>query len=345
MTPKRFTDAIHIGTGEFAFCLGARTIADTRPPNGFRDIGNVDVYQLKVENETVQREGAYRGKKSVDAQFSIKQGLEYLFRCDELTKDNLLVLAMGTDLGNNARGAYADTAADVMAFTALAPSDTRYWYDLTVSDVETTHLTSAILFAGTPVSGTTQDTGDTFTKNAHGLANGDRVILISLTTTTGASLLTPYFVVGSTTNTFQLSATAGGSALALTTNGTFTYLAALVEDTDYELDTEIGRVRTLSAVETNLYAFLTAAAITSADASYMKSITPLEEASFEGMGRFLMFHAADNALAWDHRNFSCTITGTNFGESTGKAVTTFDFIVRVTDVRGALFTAKRAIND
>lgn len=344
-TPKRFTEAIHIGTGEFAFCSGAKTLAEARPPAGFRDVGNVDVYQLQVENETVQREGAYRGKKAVDASFSIKQGLQYLFRCDELTKDNLLILAMGEDAGDNARGAYTDQAGDVMAFTAGSPSDSRYWYDLLVSTVEATHLTSALIFAGAPVSATTQDTGDTFTDVAHGLANGDRVILVTLVTTTGATILVPYFAVGVTADTFQLSATAGGAALALTTDGTATYLAALTEDTDYEIDLEVGRIRTLTAVVTNLYSYLTSAAITSADDTYMKAVTPLEQASIQGVGRFLAFHAADEQLTWEHRNFTCSITPTNFAESTGKAPAMFDFIVRVTDLRGKIFTAKRAIND
>jgi len=52
------------------------------------------------------------------------------------------------------------------------------------------------------------------TWNSHGLANGDRVVL---TTTgalpTGLTAGTAYYVVSSTTNTFQLAATANGSAI------------------------------------------------------------------------------------------------------------------------------------
>lgn len=65
-----------------------------------------------------------------------------------------------------------------------------------------------------------QDTGDTVTLYNHGLSNNDVVRFSSITSTTGISINTDYYVVNSTTNTFKLSSTEGGSALALTTNGT-----------------------------------------------------------------------------------------------------------------------------
>ena len=344
-SPKRFVDAIHIGTGEFSFCLGATTVAGTRPPNGFRDVGNVDVYQLQIENETFQREGAYRGKKSVDAKFSIKQSLSYLFRMDELTKDNLTVVLMGEDAAtNNARGALTN-ALVTLPFTAGTPSSSKLWYDLVSAGALATHLISALVFGGTPQAATTAAAGDTFTDNAHGLANGDRVILTQITTTTGISTNTPYFVVGATTNTFQLALTAGGAAIDLTGDGSVEYLAAAVEDTSFELDTEAGRIRLLTVYDEDLFVFVTGPEITSASAEYMEFITPLQNASFEGFGRFMAFHAADEALTWDHRDFSCTITPQNFAESTGKSPGMFDFLVTITGTRGRVGTAKRAIND
>ena len=345
MTPKRFTDAIHIGTAEFSFALGANVLADTRPPNGFRDVGNVDVYQLQITNETYQREGSYRGKRSVDASYSIKQGLKYLIRCDELTKDNLLMVIMGEDLSDNARAALTESAADVMAFTALIPSESRFWYDLLVAGEQQTNLASVLVFGGTPIAATTQDAGDTFTKTSHGLANGDRVILVTLVTTTGATVLVPYFVVGATTDTFQLSATAGGAALTLTTDGTATYLTALTENMDFQADIEIGRVRFLTAQTGNAYCYLTGAAITSADDAYAKSISPLAQASFNGFGRLVIFDARTEEKTWEHRDFSCSITPSNNAESTGKTAAMFDFIVEITHTRGRLFAAKRTIND
>lgn len=67
---------------------------------------------------------------------------------------------------------------------------------------------------------TFQDTGDTVTLNAHNLSAGEVVRFGTITTTTGISINTDYYVVNPTTNTFQVAAAPGGSALALTTNGT-----------------------------------------------------------------------------------------------------------------------------
>ena len=78
---------------------------------------------------------------------------------------------------------------------------------------------------GAATACTFQDTGDTVTCNGHGLLDGDEVQFATIVTTTGISIDTTYYVVSSTANTFQVSATYGGGALALTTNGTGTFTA------------------------------------------------------------------------------------------------------------------------
>jgi len=57
---------------------------------------------------------------------------------------------------------------------------------------------------------------DTFTLNAHGYSDGDIVIFTSLGTVTGITTTDNYFIVGSATNTFQVSLSLGGSAVDLT---------------------------------------------------------------------------------------------------------------------------------
>lgn len=59
---------------------------------------------------------------------------------------------------------------------------------------------------------------DTITENAHGLQDGDPVVLSNSggALPTGLSAATTYFVVGATANTFQLSTTLGGSAVNIT---------------------------------------------------------------------------------------------------------------------------------
>jgi hypothetical protein len=60
-------------------------------------------------------------------------------------------------------------------------------------------------------------------------AVGDRIVLSSLTSTTGIAINTTYYVITApSSTTFTLSATSGGSALTLTTNGSAT-IARLVE--------------------------------------------------------------------------------------------------------------------
>jgi hypothetical protein len=82
----------------------------------------------------------------------------------------------------------------------------------------TTNSTNARTLLGS--SATLTDAGDTVTINGHGQAAGTAVQLANLTSTTGVSNAVEYYVVNPTTNTFQLAATKGGAALALTTNGT-----------------------------------------------------------------------------------------------------------------------------
>lgn len=81
-----------------------------------------------------------------------------------------------------------------------------------------------LLKMGNGVTGavTFQDSGDTVTKNAHGLLDGDIVRFSVITTTTGIVIDTDYYVRDASTNTFKLAATEGGAALALTTDGSGT---------------------------------------------------------------------------------------------------------------------------
>jgi hypothetical protein len=78
---------------------------------------------------------------------------------------------------------------------------------------------------GTAVGTPTADAGtDTFTLNSHGLANNAVVYFTNSggALPTGVSALTKYYIVNTATNTFQISATRGGSVLNFTTNGTGT---------------------------------------------------------------------------------------------------------------------------
>jgi hypothetical protein len=68
------------------------------------------------------------------------------------------------------------------------------------------------------------DAGDLVTATAHGFRVGDPIIFTSITSTTGIVKNTNYWVINANTNDFQVANTYGGAAIALTTNGSGTYL-------------------------------------------------------------------------------------------------------------------------
>ncbi len=74
----------------------------------------------------------------------------------------------------------------------------------------------------TSMSCTFTDSGDLVTVTNHGFRNGDSVIFTVINSTTGITIDTRYFVINKNTDTFQISTTYGGTAVALTTNGTGT---------------------------------------------------------------------------------------------------------------------------
>jgi hypothetical protein len=81
-------------------------------------------------------------------------------------------------------------------------------------------------FGGTPRSFATVDsagvTANAIQSAAHGLSDNDRVMVFNVFSEglpTGLTEGTIYYVVGSTTNTFQVSTTQGGSAVDITAQG------------------------------------------------------------------------------------------------------------------------------
>jgi len=87
----------------------------------------------------------------------------------------------------------------------------------------------------TIVTGATgQNTGDTITLTAHGLADGDRVRFTTLTGGGGLSSTITYYVVNKTDNTFQVSLTEDGAAVAIT--GDYSAVAYVVSVTNSASD-------------------------------------------------------------------------------------------------------------
>ena len=90
-------------------------------------------------------------------------------------------------------------------------SGSTAYYEYTYSDAD---------LVGTEAPVTFTDSGDLVTRTAHGYSNDMQVQFFNIATTTGISNGQFYYVINATANTFQVSATVGGSALALTNDGT-----------------------------------------------------------------------------------------------------------------------------
>jgi hypothetical protein len=73
--------------------------------------------------------------------------------------------------------------------------------------------------AGSPKEFIATAATDTFTCPGHGYVNTNKVVIYGDTVPAGLIEGTVYYVVGATADTFQLAATAGGSAIDITSAG------------------------------------------------------------------------------------------------------------------------------
>lgn len=141
-------------------------------------------------------------------------------------------------------GSITPGAQEIRAIVAVSPTTGNYmavtvtgnytvdWGDGTVenvsSGVKASHSYSyssvggAVVGTSSATAVTFTDSGDLVNYTAHPFINGEVVSFASITTTTGISTHTRYYVVNSSTNSFQVASSLGGSALALTNNGSGT---------------------------------------------------------------------------------------------------------------------------
>lgn len=91
---------------------------------------------------------------------------------------------------------------------------------IAVSNVDTTKTDTGSYSGYQKLAVTFTDTGDLVGLTAHGFLAGDAVNFTTIVGTTGLTSGQRYFVLAPTANSFQVSATPGGAAVALTTNGT-----------------------------------------------------------------------------------------------------------------------------
>lgn len=148
-----------------------------------------------------------------------RSALEAIF--DRLQGVNSLLLTI-----TNAYGAAGALAED----TAFSRAANTTLNSITAVCTNTSSLSVGMQVVGTgsPLTttksvSTTNSPLNLITYNSHGLSNGDEVAFNSVTTTTGITLNTIYYVISATTNNFKISTTPGGSEVVFGTgNGSAT---------------------------------------------------------------------------------------------------------------------------
>ena len=103
----------------------------------------------------------------------------------------------------------------------------------------------------TAIAVTFTDAGDTVNLAAHGLSNNDEVSFAAIVTTTGIIINKIYYVVGVTTDTFQVALTLGGAAVNLVTDGSGTLrYKATVTNIDPNVSVTLSRPATSTGTNT-----------------------------------------------------------------------------------------------
>jgi hypothetical protein len=109
----------------------------------------------------------------------------------------------------------ARTASGTPTFDVPAGTTVRFigmW-----DDVSAGNFLGMIPNGGDELEFSIDATADTVKSPAHGLVDNDKIVFIGDTTPGGITQGTVYFVISAATDTFQVSATQGGSAINLTT--------------------------------------------------------------------------------------------------------------------------------
>lgn len=181
---------------------------------------------------------------------------------------------------------------------------------------------------------------DVITSNAHGLVNGNPVVLTTTTTLpAGLSLATVYYVKEKTTNTFKLSTTSGveGPAVDITDTGTGTHTftmhdignsifvrdfrnAVLSFDTDGGGDAAM-TVKLQGSIQEDAPDFSAAQSPTN-QWDFVTMIDIEDQSSYDGDTGFVVA-TADNNVQWEANIngltwLNCIISGWTEGEVTVK---------------------------
>ena len=204
-------------------------------PTGFIDMGNCPELTLSPTIERIEHEESRTGRNFKDAYIERMTQVTGTMTLESIAKENLI------------RYFYGTTTAVAGATVSNEVVNGYKGKEMPLEQMNLTSFTSLTDAAGT--TNYTKDPGtdpnvyissfnattDTFTANAHGLANDTRVWVSAGTLPTGFSASTNYYVIATAANTFQLSATQGGTAVNASSAG-----AGIVVTVQYDYAIELG---------------------------------------------------------------------------------------------------------
>lgn len=116
-------------------------------------------------------------------------------------------------------------------------------------------------------------------------------------------------------------------------------VATKTEGTDFFVDLKRGWIRFAAAETTSLTPVVTAPAITSSDAGYMKALTPKQDVVKTGFARISGYDKnSDNILFYDHVNFSAELRVESTPDMDGSDFHEFALSLTVTATPGTIYT-------
>lgn len=182
----------------------------------YRDMGNCLALTIEPQIETLDHREMRSGRMQIDKKIETQRDCMINCTFDSFAALNLSRYLMGTITNNALQGSAVNenvvgyqggrvvlSRINLTAFNSLSNGSTVLTKDT----------------GRAPISTVFDATNDNFTAVAHGLTNGTKVKIVAETLPAGFSATTNYFVIGATTDTFQISTTYGGSAALATSAG------------------------------------------------------------------------------------------------------------------------------
>lgn len=199
-----------------------------------RRLGGVDKFEfkqnVKTERQISRENDATNG--NVKKQYNQREPTAFSFKLLETTRRELALGLMGIIIDISGLGGTLTNTPIVAVQDGYVP-------------VGKINLKSGTVSVKSALSGACDfaDAGDLVELIDHGAVDGQQLKFSSISTTTGITANTYYYIVNATTDTFQLSATKGGTPLVLTSDGTGVIAQdTYTENTDYSINLFFGEV-------------------------------------------------------------------------------------------------------